>query len=493
MTAVTSATGGASLRGEALGVLMPGFVGTTLPDWLAALLRDGLGGLCLFAHNVASLDQLRALIGAIHDANPLAVVSIDEEGGDVSRLYQHDGSPFPGNAVLGRIDDLGVTRSVAHEVGARLASVGVDLTLAPVADVNSDPDNPVIGVRSFGDDAAAVAAQTGAWVEGVQAAGVAACAKHFPGHGDTAVDSHVSEPVVTVDAATLEARELAPFRAAIEAGTRTIMTSHITVPALDPDRVATFSPVVLGEVLRDRLGFDGVIVTDALDMAGASAGRGIPAAAVVSLAAGADLLCLGSNNPEGEVAAVVDALVDAVGSGSLAHDRLTDARRRCLDLAEWAAARRRAGGVHATGGDGPVVSHRAVIDSFTVSERARALLGGARPVRWVRLDPEQNVAIGRTPFGPFFDGGAQAALVVPTGDRSVAAEAVTEPGVLTVVVGRELHRDPDALAAAAAIAAGGDTIVVDMGIAHSDLVDIATFGASRLVGEALLELVEGRP
>jgi len=481
----------AALRRDALGVLMPGFVGTSLPDWLVSLLRDGLGGVCLFAHNVESPSQVVSLTTAIHAANPRAVIAIDEEGGDVSRLHQHDGSPFPGNAVLGRLDDVATTRAVAHEVGRQLSHAGVDLTFAPVADVNCNVDNPVIGVRSFGADAAAVATHTAAWVEGVQAAGVAACAKHFPGHGDTAADSHLSEPVVTADATTLEARELAPFRAAIAAGTKTIMTSHIRVPALDPDTVATFSTAILGDVLRGRLGFEGLVVTDALDMVGASGELGIPAAAVASVAAGADLLCLGSNNPPDEIDAVVEALTGEVGTATLPHARLADAGARCRALAAWTAARRGDGSAAAVP-TGPVVSPRRVAASFALSERAVALLGSEHErVQWVRIDPAPNIAVGETPFGPFFEGGAVPALVVPIDDRDRAGSYRAEPGVLTIVVGRELHRDAGARAAATTIAARWTTIVVDMGFARSDdaEVDVATFGASRLVGEALLELV----
>ena len=173
-------------RRRALGVLMPGFAGTTLPDGIRGLLEDGLGGICLFDHNVAAPAQVAELTAAISTANPHVVVSIDEEGGDVSRLHQRHGSPFPGNAVLGRVDDVEATRAVARQVGVQLAAAGIDLTLAPDADVASNPDNPVIGVRSFGTDPAVVAAHTAAWTAGVQSAGVASCAKHFPGHGDIA-------------------------------------------------------------------------------------------------------------------------------------------------------------------------------------------------------------------------------------------------------------------------------------------------------------------
>lgn len=483
----------AALRRDALGVVMPGFRGTVLPAWLATLLRDGLGGVCLFGHNVESPAQVASLTAAVHAANPQAIVAIDEEGGDVSRLHQRDGSPFPGNAILGRIDDVDATRAVAREVGDQLARVGIDLTLAPVADVNCNPDNPVIGVRSFGDDAAAVAAHTAAWVDGVQAAGVSACAKHFPGHGDTSADSHVTEPVVAADEATLDARELAPFRAAIAAGARTVMTSHIRVPALDPDTVATFSSTILCDLLRGRLGFDGVVVTDALDMVGASGELGIPAAAVASVAAGADVLCLGSNNSEAEIEAVVGALADAVDTTLLPHSRLADAGERRRSLHRWVADQRRdVGRAPAPETPEPVVPRRRIADSFTVSAHASRALGfGARQVRWVRIDHEPNPAIADTPFGPFFDGGAVPALVVPIDDRRSATTYVAEQGILTIVVGREFHRDDGAAAAAADIAGRCLAIVVDMGFARADdpLVDIATFGASRLVGEALLELV----
>ena len=487
MTAVQAT----ELRRQALGLLMPGFVGTELPDWVRVLLENGLGSICLFGHNIETPAQVAALTASIYSANPHTIVAIDEEGGDVSRLHQRDGSPFPGNAILGRLDDLEITRSVAREVGNQLTAAGIHLTLAPDADVNSNPNNPVIGVRSFGADPDAVAAHTAAWTHGVQSVGVAACAKHFPGHGDTSTDSHVSEPVVTADVATLSNRELVPFSAAIAAGTKTIMTSHIRVPAIDPDNVATFSEAILGDLLRGRLGFDGVIVTDALDMVGASGTRGLPAAAVAAVAAGADLLCLGSNNSEREVADIVEALVSAEATRELPSGRLTDAAGRCFALGQWTAdQRQRAEESAVEAAREPAVSARDVAASFALSDRANTVLASAAlPVRWVRIEPEPNVAVGATPLGPFFEGGAVPSLVVPLEDRALAADYVAEPGVLTIIVGRELHRDEAALRAATTIKARSEVLVVDMGFTHSDHVDIATFGASRLAGEALIELV----
>jgi beta-glucosidase-like glycosyl hydrolase len=285
----------------AAAVLLPGFLGTTLPSWLEARLRAGLAGVCLFGDNVVSRDQLRALTAAITAANPDALIAIDEEGGDVSRLYQSTGSPFPGNALLGRIDDADYTASVATAVALELRDAGVNLNFAPDVDINSNPDNPVIGVRSFGDDASLVARHSAAWVAAHEAAGVAVSAKHFPGHGDTAHDSHLALPVVDLPIAALRDRELLPFAAAIEAGASTIMTSHIMLPQLDALHPATFSSAILGDLLRNELGFTGVVVTDALDMVGASGEIGIPAAAVRAIAAGCDLLCIGTDNSDAQL------------------------------------------------------------------------------------------------------------------------------------------------------------------------------------------------
>src|SRR5690554_1985066 len=283
---------------SALATLMPGFEGTDLPNWVERRLREGMGGVCLFATNVESPAQLARLTEAIRAANPNAVISIDEEGGDVSRLYQREGSPFPGNAVLGRLDDTDLTYAVGEQVGRELRAVGVNLTLAPDVDINSNAANPVIGVRSFGATPDLVARHGVAWTRGVQSMAVAANAKHFPGHGDTAQDSHVARPTVDASLETLRTRELAPFVAAVSGGVQTIMTSHIMVPALDPDNVATFSKATLTDLLRGEYGFEGVIVSDALDMAGASGEIGIPAAAARALAAGCDLLCIGTANTD---------------------------------------------------------------------------------------------------------------------------------------------------------------------------------------------------
>jgi beta-N-acetylhexosaminidase len=282
-----------------------------------------------------------------------------------------------------------------------------------------------------------VAEHVAAWTAGLQSAGVAACAKHFPGHGDTAVDSHLALPVLDVDTTVLAARELVPFQAAIEAGTAAVMTSHVLLPALDPTLPATLSPRVLG-LLRDRLGFQGVVVTDALDMAGASAGRGIPEAAVLSIAAGADLLCLGADSSVEEVRASQRALVDAVRSGRLREERLADAAKAVSGLAVAAA-------------------HES-LDSAAFREALAA--GAARSVsvtgelpplagaQVVRVDSSGTIAVGAAPWG------LPADHVVPPGSTQLP----DGPLVLQV---RDAHRQPDVLATLSAAPRG--SVVVEWG------------------------------
>src|SRR5207244_2236865 len=242
--------------------LLPGFAGASAPDWVLGRVASGLGGVVLYGRNVEDRAQLAALNKELHAERPELVVSIDEEGGDVTRLEAATGSSYPGNLALGAAGDVDLTRSVARAIGLELARAGVDLDLAPDADVNSNPSNPVTGVRSFGSEPGAVAAQTAAWVEGLQSAGVAACVKHFPGHGDTSVDSHIALPVVGADP---RAGALQPFEAAIAAGVQAVMSAHIIAPSLD--RVpATVSRAIMTGLLRDELGFRGLAVTDGLEM-----------------------------------------------------------------------------------------------------------------------------------------------------------------------------------------------------------------------------------
>jgi beta-N-acetylhexosaminidase len=488
---------GEDLHRDILTTLLPGFTGTETPDWLLGRLAAGLGGICLFGHNITGAEQLRALNASLRDANPLAVVAIDEEGGDVTRLFHAVGAPYPGNALLGRVDDVALTERVARAVGEALAATGCTLAFAPDVDVNSNPDNPVIGVRSFGVDPHLAARHAAAWVRGLQSTGIAASAKHFPGHGDTATDSHLALPVVDVSLATLRGRELVPFGAAVGAGARTIMTSHILLPRLDAVNPATLSPRIVQGLLRGELGFDGVIVTDALDMHGASGVHGIPEAAVLALVAGCDLLCLGSDTTAEELDDMVAAIAAAVADGRLAADRVRDAAGRVRRLAATAPAVPASPAVVDPWHDAADLARLSGVFEVTDAARAR-LASAARIGTVVRIETAANIAIGQAPWGPFAAAasGADAAWLDAARTITVSADvplpdpAALEGGVL--VVGKDLHRHPFAVATVDALrAVRGDVVTVDMGWPSDDraYADIATFGASRLVGEALLGFV----
>jgi beta-N-acetylhexosaminidase len=274
------------------GVLWPGFLGQTAPDWLLRELDGGLAGVVYFGQNLsADPAQVEALSATLRAHRPEILIGVDEEGGNVSRLEALTGSTLPGHAQLGALDEVETTRAVGSELARRLRSAGANVDLGPVADVNTNPANPVIGVRSFGATAALVSRHVAAMVEGLQSGGVAACVKHYPGHGDTASDSHLDLPRIELELEELEAEHLPPFDAAVAAGVASVMTAHIVVPAFG-DAPATLNPIPLRR-LRES-GFDGVIISDALDMAAIRSTTGSGRGAVLALEAGVDLLCIGN-------------------------------------------------------------------------------------------------------------------------------------------------------------------------------------------------------
>lgn len=496
MTTLTRPTD--TLTRDALTVLQPGFVGTSAPDWLLRRIGEGLASVGLFGRNIASPEQLAALTAQLRSERDDVLVAIDEEGGDVTRLEVRSGSSFPGNHALGAVDDTGLTRDVAAELGRRLAACGVNLNWAPSADVNSNPDNPVIGVRSFGADPLLVARHTAAYVEGLQSAGVAACTKHFPGHGDTAVDSHHDVPRIGVDPEVLRARDLAPFRAAIAAGTRAVMSAHILVPSLDAEYPATLSRRILTGILREELGYDGLIVTDGMEMQAISATYGIERGSVLAIAAGADAICVGGGLADDEtVLRLRDALVGAVRTGELSEERLADAATRVRALAHWTSfpgAPDRSGGAPGTE-IGLVAARRAL--TVTRGESYAAPLTEAPYV--AAFTPMANIAVGdETPWGV----AAELERLLPgteTGSFTGAdagALALGEAGERRIVaVVRDAHRHGwMAEALGTLLTARPDTIVVEMGVPQSlptGSLHIATHGAARVCGLAAAEVITG--
>lgn len=510
----TIASGTDTLTRDALTVLQPGFPGTTAPDWLLRRLGEGLASVGLFGRNIASPEQLAALTAQLRTERDDVLVAIDEEGGDVTRLEVRTGSSFPGNHALGAVDDVSLTLEVAAELGRRLAACGVNLNWAPSADVNSNPANPVIGVRSFGADPALVARHTAAYVTGLQSAGVAACTKHFPGHGDTAVDSHHALPRIDAAAAVLTERELTPFRAAIAAGTRAVMSAHILVPALDPARPATLSPRILTALLRDELGYDGLIVTDGMEMQAVAATYGIERGSVLAIAAGADAICVGGGLADDDtVRRLRDALVTAVRSGELPEERLADAARRVRALARWTAtgegrpAPGPAAEDHAARTPSPDGGGVRADVGLIAARRALRLTGDevftplVDPPFVASLTPVANIAVGdETPWGV----AAELVRLLPgtrtegfTGaDAGHAALAAAGERRIVAVV-RDEHRHAWMGAALdVLLAARPDTVVVEMGVPQAPprgALHIATHGAARVCGRAAAEVVAAGP
>jgi beta-N-acetylhexosaminidase len=288
-----------------------------------------VGGIILFRRNTGSPAEIAALTAALHALPSRPFVAIDHEGGRVLRL----GEPFtcfPSAAAIGATGEPQVAYRVGHAMAAELASVGFDVNFAPVLDVHSNPANPVIGDRAFGSDPELVGKMGVAMLRGLLAGGVLACGKHFPGHGDTAVDSHLARPVVDRPRPVLERTELPPFRMAIRAGVPMLMTAHVLYPALDAACSATTSRPIITGLLRRELQFDGVVVSDDLEMRAITAHQPIGAAAVDSLQAGCDLLLVCQ-----ELARAVEAfeaIEQAVGSGVLSSADLAAASQRVEQL-----------------------------------------------------------------------------------------------------------------------------------------------------------------
>ncbi|MFI7638639.1 beta-N-acetylhexosaminidase [Nonomuraea sp. NPDC049400] len=288
-----------------------------------------LGGVILFPHNVKGVGQVVGLNNGLQKASkevPL-LIGTDQENGLVARMSALM-TDFPGAAEIGATKDPDRARAVAKATGEELRALGVNLDFAPVADVNVDPDNPVIGRRAYGDDPARVAKMVAAAVKGFGEAKVAATAKHFPGHGDTNVDSHTGLPVIKHTRAQWEKVDAPPFKAAIGAGVDAVMSAHIVFPKLDPSRdPATLSKPILTGLLRQKLGFKGVISTDALNMAGVRKKYNDGEIAVRAVLAGADLLLMPNDLPKAH-----QAVLAAVKSGRISQQRLDQSVTRLLTL-----------------------------------------------------------------------------------------------------------------------------------------------------------------
>jgi beta-N-acetylhexosaminidase len=499
-------------------ILIPPFPDASAPGWILRALGRGLGGVTLFGQNIVTPGQVSALTAELRaaaaDYDP--VIATDEEGGDVTRVAYDDGSPYPGNAALGAVDDLALTQAVYRAIGADLAALGINFDLAPCADVLGSADSPAVGTRSFGADTALVARHIAAAVAGLQSAGVAACTKHFPGHGRTGTDTHHAIATIEGSLAELRLVDLPPFEAAIKAGTIGIMPSHLRVPDLTGDLPATVSAAAITGLLRGELGFTGVIVSDALEMRATRDMFGIPRAAVLAVAAGTDLLCLGRQGSEAEYLAVREALVAAVRDGSLDGARLEEAADRVARLRGGLARARLSGAVPA----GPGLADPALPDAIKAGTSGIGLVAARRAVRVsgprrrldqpviIEVEPRENIAAGQFGWGlgPWAQPGSVYRVsssgrpvngpseTAVDGDDAVAGILAAAAGRSLVVAVRDAHRDQRTLALIhALLAARPDLVLVEMGLPFWHPPEgtsyLATYGASRASAHAAAELL----
>jgi beta-N-acetylhexosaminidase len=317
-------------------LVMVDIPGKALDAETAAFLREQkIRSVCLFRKNLGTEDEVRALMHELIDVlGPEALIGIDQEGGAVVRATF---LPQPPSAMaLGAGGDAARAEAVGAAVARGLKSLGINWNFAPVLDVNNNPANPVIAERSFSNDPAEVSRLAAAWMVGSLGEGVACCVKHFPGHGDTHVDSHHALPTVDKSRAALDALELVPFKA-LAAAAPAMMTAHIVYPQIDPDRPATLSPRLLKDILRDDWGYDGVVITDALMMKAVAERFGYARSAVMAIEAGADMVLAQGSLEEQLVA--INALREAFASGRLTPAQGETANRRLDTLAAAYPAR----------------------------------------------------------------------------------------------------------------------------------------------------------
>jgi beta-N-acetylhexosaminidase len=313
--------------------LVAGFDGAAgVPHTLKRLVDRGLGGVILFTRNVRDAEQVRRLTDELRAIRPDLLVAIDNEGGGLGHLVKAGAPEVPGSYALGVVDDPNLTARCADALAAHLATLGITASYAPVADLQHRPDNPIVRTRSFGPDPELAARHLRAWITATDARGIASCAKHFPGHGGTVTDSHHG---MAVDPRPYDelSTDLEPFRAAVAAGAPMLMSAHVVFPALDPNRPATLSRRILGDLLRHDLGFDGVLVSDALEMKAISDRYGEAAGARIALAAGADQVIVAVGDLDVTLSCR-DAVLDALRTGVLARERVEEAAERVRRLAE---------------------------------------------------------------------------------------------------------------------------------------------------------------
>lgn len=424
------------------------------------LRRYHIGGVILFARNIVSVEQTRALTAGIHEICTVdglpPMLGVDQEGGRVKRLMAA-ATGIPSAMALGATGDPALAGRVMAATGRELRALGINTDFAPCVDVNNNPQNPVIGTRSYGESPERVSAFGVAVLEGLRSVGVAATAKHFPGHGDTHIDSHLDLPVIAHDLDRLRTVDLPPFVAAIQAGVPLVMTTHISFPALEPDGIpATLSRRILTGLLREELGFEGVVVSDAMIMQAITDTYGIVPGSVHAAIAGVDLL-----GPMAEEPAIVEALLEAVRDGRLPMAQVDASVRRVLRLKQWLAAQEAAPPPEIVGSE----EHRALVReaaeaSVTLLDaRPGALpLTAAQSIAVVEFTQDRahqaemvstDEALLHTAFLRRFPNARHAAIhaATPTPEDVQAARTIAQESDVLVIGTRDANRFPEQMAA----------------------------------------------
>lgn len=413
------------------------------------------GGVVLLPENITTPEAIVALTNSyqqtITEQRGLPLfVTVDQEGGMISHL--RDGfTVFPVPALLTATQDVGLAERVGLAMAQEMLAVGVNMDLAPVADLETNPNNPIIRRRAFGNDPVMTSPILAGFIRGMQTGGVMATAKHFPGHGDSSGDSHVGLPVIGLSRERLESVELVPFRAAIESGVSTVMVAHIYYPALEPEKnlPASLSKRVVTGLLREEMGFDGLIITDALDMDAIDTVYSYPQAAVQAIKAGVDLVIAAHVSLEAE-AAGIQAVIDAVKSGTISEERINESVRRILDakahygILAWQ-----------------------LLDSNTVLERLQADshtgLIDELFAKGVTVAQDKNQHIP-------FQAGEKIGVIYP-GTRSAILQDCIEPGVNVQMLAVHTSPTEGDVDSARRVAALVDTVVVFTQNADADLLE----------------------
>jgi len=458
----------------------PGFGGPTIPEWLKPWLENGLGSVTLFASNTPNFETAENLINDLRSYNPEILIAIDEEGGDVTRLFVREGSRYPTPALLGQCDDEDLTFRSYNSMGAVLRNLGVDITYAPVADVVAVEDNPIVGVRSFGMNTDVVSRHVMQAVRGLQDAGVSACIKHFPGHGAVVEDSHHDLPFIKMALNDYESAHIGPFKDAIEAGADAIMIGHLVAEAIDAHHPASLSSKVIRDYLRTKLKFNGLVVTDALDMGAIGGPSKIHESALRALLAGADLLCFSGMGDQSQfVSSSFDWIKTSVENEDLPFEYLNSSIEKGTQLRE-----KRVNKSTPTS----VIDFNELIKGFEISGTVDLPAG---PVNLVEIGTKPTIAAGDVSWGMH-----KQLREVGISCEIHASDAATLSSKKLVVAFRDAYRDQPLLVTLNRLYKSfPDAIFLDMGWPTREFSPqnlIRTFGSSAIISMAAARRIRGK-